>query len=227
MTSLQALISLLRVSGVNGEFIPQNPLFDLLTPEAITAELARASCPVEDIAEVTGTVSKWGQKTFAILTEMNALGYVSHFMAGNLLDAKLPFSSDDLLRVVWPDKPWLCTSFRKFQVDYVAPFLGYIPSHSIFREPTVLPFMEERKLSEGAFGKAFAVTLHPGHQGFFQGQEAVSSPRWHVVSGSRRHTNSGTPRTLLSSSAKSSPTTVWILPTYYDSLRKRRGCSSC
>jgi len=177
MSGLQEHISSLRVSGVNGDFIPQGSLFTLLDLRTVTFELQKANHPVEDVFETAELISRDGRKVFAILAELSALAHINRFTSRGFLDAKLPFSKTDLLDILGQDQTGLCALFKKLQVDYLAPLWGGgSSSHKILIDEAVLPFVRERELSAGGFGRAIAVQLHPEHQGFFE-EKANVGPR--------------------------------------------------
>lgn len=174
MSGLQERIGSLRVSGVYGDFIPQGSLFALLDLRTITSELQKANHPVEDIFETAELLSRDGRKVFAILAELSALAHIHRFTSRGFLDAKLPFGQTDLLVSLGQDQSGLCALFKRLQVDYVAPLWGDgLSSHKILDDEAVLPFVRERELSEGGFGRAIAVQLHSEHQGFFEEKGSV------------------------------------------------------
>lgn len=164
MTTLQQRVAALRVTGIYGDFIPQKRLFDLISRTVILEELRRNNYPPEDLHESSDILAKDGRKVFAILVEIGAVGYTAEFLAGNLLDGKLPLQEGDLDHF---DDTSLRVKFQKFQWDYVAPLWGVgSSSHKILSVREILPFTKEDFLSEGSSGKAFIVTLKATHQGF-------------------------------------------------------------
>ena len=179
MTTLQQRIAALRISGIYGDFIPQGELYALLSQEVILEELRKNKFPPEDLLEVAALLVKAGRKIFAILVEIDEVDYIADFLSNGLLDGKLEFRDEDLEKF---NNPGLIVKFLKFQWDYLAPLWGDgSSSHKSLSTKSILPFTEEKFLSEGSSGKAFVVTLKSTHQGFFNRSNTDVGPMDAVI----------------------------------------------
>ena len=164
MKTLQQRIAALRISGAYGDFIPQGELYALMSQKVIFEELRKNEYPPEDLSEAASLLVEAGRKVFAILVEIDGVDYTADFLSSGLLDGKLDLRKEDLDKF---NDPGLTVKFLKFQWDYIAPLWGDgSSSHKALSTRSILPFTEEKYLSEGSFGRVFIVTLKSTHQGF-------------------------------------------------------------
>lgn len=166
MTTLQQRINALRILGTHGDFIPQSSLYALLSRTVIADELRRNNYPPEELSEAADLLAAWGRKVFAILVEIDAVNSTAEFLSAGLLDGKLHLRQEDFNHF---NDPGLTVKFLKFQWDYIAPIWGDgSSSHKVLSTEAILPFTEEKPVSEGSFGLTFMITLKSTHQGFFE-----------------------------------------------------------
>ncbi len=166
MSILQQRIAALRVSGLRGDFIPQGDLHALVSQPVIIGELRHNNHPPEDLSEAVDLLVTGGRKVFAILVELGAVDRIADFLSADLLDGKLPLRNEDLEHF---NNPGLTVKFLKFQWDYIAPLWGDgSSSHKVLSTRSILPFTEEKPVSDGSFGRTFIVTLKSTHQRFFE-----------------------------------------------------------
>jgi hypothetical protein len=169
MASLRAKIQKLRcqVAGEAKAFVPHEDLYELLTRSVIyNAVHECAITPWYNLDQLVDKIHAGARRVFAILVILNGqekeiLHFIEHdHFQASPLDHKLPFSKADLEVIV----PSIAIDFYEKQWEFSAPIFSREADHRFLDIFTALPFLENKKISEGGFGEVFSVVLHPGHQ---------------------------------------------------------------
>ena len=160
-----------------GRFIPDSKLFEVLEDEDDNLEqcLKEGQIPVVERDEVLMLIRNGAQKLFAIIVLMryHPVRLILDFMRKDQmlqtsLDARLPFSLNDLNRIL-QDKS-LAHDFDRGQWEVLSPLFRPDRSHRELEAKTILPFIHEEPIlgAKGGFGIVSKVTLHEAHHCFDQ-----------------------------------------------------------
>ncbi|KAH8885909.1 kinase-like protein [Thozetella sp. PMI_491] len=153
--------SLRRKNFSRHYFVPELRLYSVLTEDAVRSALVDWPSYRQD--EVARNVVQRGRKIFGILLLSNLVAQLPKFIeVMKLDDAKLPFE-----RTVLEDIGLLeeqATDFYDNQWEFTAPTFLRGTLNRTFEEDTVLPFIANRELDEGGFGKVCEAELDPEHQ---------------------------------------------------------------
>ena len=158
-------------------FIPDSKLFEVLEDEDGNLEqcLREGQIPEVERDEVLMLIRDGAQKMFAIvvLMQYHPVRLILKFMRKDQmlqtsLDARLPFSLNDLNRIL-QDKS-LAHEFDRGQWEVLSPLFRPDRSHRELEAKTILPFVREEPIpgAKGGFGIVSKVTLHEAHHCFDQ-----------------------------------------------------------
>ena len=160
-----------------GRFIPDSRLFEILEDEEDNLEqcLREGQIPEVERDEVLMLIRDGAQKLFAtlVLMQYHPVRLILNFMRKDQmlqtsLDGRLPFSLDDLNRIL-QDKN-LAHEFDRGQWEVLSPLFSPDRSHRELEAKTILPFIREEPIpsAKGGFGIVSKVTLHQAHHCFDQ-----------------------------------------------------------
>ncbi|KAF1963918.1 hypothetical protein BU23DRAFT_576086 [Bimuria novae-zelandiae CBS 107.79] len=137
-------------------FLPRNQLLSALTPEAIKPALQEEKLePWQDLSSIAEKVHKSARRTFAILVALRLkateiLRFLEYDrLQTSAIDHRLPYSIEDLKKYV----PDFAQEFFEKQWEYCAPVFFKETDHHFLHDNTILPFLENTKISSGGFGK--------------------------------------------------------------------------
>lgn len=174
--TLRRQIQQLRIYADDDErcFIPQKPLYKLLTKEALRKVLI--SCHgvlpyyLDELVEI---ISKGARKIFAILILLRGEEeQISRFVQSDgfqrvALDHKLPFPKDTLCEFLPSDA---IDDFCRLQWEFIAPIFCKGALHRMLNARTRLPFVTHCDTGEeGGFGHIYDLEIHPEYQRFPDG----------------------------------------------------------
>lgn len=144
-------------------FFSSNDVCSLFTREAIVAAVAEFVPDECESVDISSTIFRKGQKTFAILLWNRKAGSITNFIEHRALDADLPLE-ETLSQSIVP-------AFGKsFALDWQWPFLPCTLDydmrlhHHFFRHELILPFVHQEKIGEGGFGEVFLTAVDSSQQ---------------------------------------------------------------
>lgn len=164
-------------------FLPDSKLVQILQESDQLLEECLREANIEQLEqkEILSVIRHGGQKVFAILVLMQGhpVELILNFMRGdqmlqNNLDAKLPFSVDELKLVIRDDL--LAGEFFRRQWELLSPLFRSDRTHRELKHQTILPFVQEMQIphGEGGCGIVTKVTLHAAHHHFKQDFNVIS-----------------------------------------------------
>lgn len=146
-------------------FIPHDSLYNLLTNDVIRDAFLQENMEVEHLDELAHEVASRARKIFSILLFINEVPLMrSFFKADQLqsgdLDSKLPFELDHLNKFLPGQES---EDFFDNQWEFAVPvFSGKVITRALHPK-TRLPFLNQAKKGNGAFGMVFGVEVQPEH----------------------------------------------------------------
>ena len=157
-------------------FLPARELDKLLTEPAIRRTMFASNLDSSILAEVLIATrpgvppSHSLRKVFAVLTLLDRVGDISHFMSKGIRDTGLPVSGE-VLRGIWPEDDLQAPAeFEKTQWRVLAPFFatGSGDSPEIYHYPlddrVILPFYSHDDTPiGGGYGTVRKVRIHESH----------------------------------------------------------------
>lgn len=166
------------------DFIPDSKLVQILKQADSNLEqcLMEANIDPLEYEEILSVIRNGGQKVFTILVLMQGhpVKLILNFMRGDqmlqsVLDAKLPFSIEELEDILKDDL--LASDFDERQWKVLSPLFRFDRTHRELKHQTILPFIDVKKLKngEGGCGTVTKVTLHADHHRFRQDFSVVSA----------------------------------------------------
>jgi len=146
-------------------YIPFAALDCLLDPSVIRACIFGSGITVHRQEEVITRIIDGGKRVLALLIRLDSVPSMVQFLesdqlTGQPLDAKLPFSREQLDAIV--ENNGVSESFYREQWQVITPVFKADMSHRKLDNYTVLPFKSSVCVGEGAFGEVFKVELDPG-----------------------------------------------------------------
>ena len=162
MEALVLKIRAIRKINLEGRgCVPTEALYQQLPESTIRQTLETSDINVVDRDHTSHVVFKKARKIFAILVMLDEpcliLNFIAsdQFQASSTLDHKLPLPEATLRTIV----PRLAERFYELQWEYLIPTLNRSTLNRSLAPETILPFVEERCIGEGAFGVAYAMTM--------------------------------------------------------------------
>jgi hypothetical protein len=147
-------------------FVPQKPLYRLLSPDVVSTTLRQNGISAFHIDSLMDKILKGGQKIFAILVllkgeESKILDFVKHDqLATSSLDSRLPYTLETLTIIV----PDIAHEFYEIQWEFLAPVFSKGVLHRELHDMIKLPFVHNKKIDTGGFGDVYEIALEPTHQ---------------------------------------------------------------
>ncbi len=137
-------------------FIDPKDLRSILTHTVILGAILECSFPVHLHAHLAHEIFHRGIKVFAILVQTRKPNSMTKFLERNELDARLPFSQEQLSDILQEDGKL----FLRSQWDFL-PHIFQRDYHQHIPNSYVLPFLVEKTLDEleGAFGVISEITI--------------------------------------------------------------------
>ncbi|KAF9767997.1 hypothetical protein IL306_014763, partial [Fusarium sp. DS 682] len=135
---------------------------DIIT-ERLIAEAIAPHVPDHRHKEVVLDVLHNGVRLFSILALIERLELIPKFISHRVLDNKLPLTDKaELLRIA-PESD----SFFDFQWEFFPWAFEKHCGHLIFSDATILPFLSDQQIGEGADGEISVVTIPALLQDFY------------------------------------------------------------
>lgn len=167
----------LRIKGLRREnadhrqFIPQLPLREVFSKDAIWKALHDSGIKRYQLDEMVDRILKDGIKIFAILVLTHQAGLTPRFIEeAEFHDQRLPFSLEIL------EKQLSLPSAKDFyekQWELIAPTFYRGTIHKSLNSRFILPFVLDQRIGSGAFGTVYEIELDHDHQqldDLFQGR---------------------------------------------------------
>ncbi|KAI1119941.1 kinase-like protein [Nemania abortiva] len=160
-TSLKALR---RRNASRHWFIPSLSFDLVVTEEAVRQTLVEFEVPVYLQEETVAKVFQHGRRIFATLLLLGYQDYLSYFIESDQIeDAKLPFKTEILVQEVRLPAG-KAADFEDRQWEVIAPTFRRGTLNRRLGEGTVLPFLKDERIGEGAFGTVYEVMIDADHQ---------------------------------------------------------------
>ncbi|KAL4953187.1 hypothetical protein BDW69DRAFT_165856 [Aspergillus filifer] len=161
-----------RVNYAGQPFVSHRMLTDQLTSEVIEGAVSKTKLERYNIREVTDTIMRGAQKTFAILVLINKPASIVSFIEKDnfqpiALDSRLPFDREALHERLEHD--YLVEKFYEQQAQFTAPIFSGNAIPRLLGSPIIFPFLHCGDDRRGGFGIVFKVTIPREHQTFAQG----------------------------------------------------------
>ncbi len=158
-------------------YIPHGPLIRLMTEDAIRGALHHEKVSRWRIREITSSILDGKQKTFAILVFSGHGKSVDKFLqAGSLqnspLDDMLPLNYDKLQEIFGHSVP--AKHFYDEQWQFLSPILSESVHRQTIDSRLALPFIAERLIGVGGFGRVLWTQIDDSHHTF-------DTARWKAV----------------------------------------------
>ena len=193
-----SILTLQRLNVYNENFVSSDDLRKVLTEDALRSALrdriSTDDCRLEpyNIEDVLKAVIQGAHRIFAILVHIRRTSSILQFMRHDRyqasgLDNRLPFRMEEL-RAIFPAQI-VRNEFYERQWHYSSPV--FCDSVVIRDLPvnTILPFVNEEPLGDGAFGDVYRIEIPPSHlciESVSKGQREVGSrpppaDRWKLL----------------------------------------------
>lgn len=164
---IQSLLCKVDGEGWDRKFVPRQALYELLTRDVVFDAIDKQEA-IEwyHKDKFTDWIMRGGRRIFAILVVMkNEESSISYFISHDSfketpLDEQLPFSVEVLNSI----NREIASDFYDRQWEFVSPILSKNVIHRILPCEVRMPFIHNRQIGQGAFGKIFEIRLHPDHQ---------------------------------------------------------------
>jgi hypothetical protein len=154
-----------RATGAGKYFVPEGSLQGQITYSDVQSLVI--GCGIEDFRqqEIVDSVLLKATKIFAILVLMDKVVLIIDFIKADQLlnqelDSKLPFSFDNLQKIIPQDD---VQDFYEKQWEFVAPLFSKDKGHRLLDVDTILPFAKDDQRDEGGFGWIFHTKIHSRH----------------------------------------------------------------
>ena len=146
----------LQKSASEHFFIDPKDIHSILTRDVILHAILECSFPIHLHAHLADEIFQRGVKVFAILIHIGKPDSMTKFLERNDLDARLPFSQEQLSDILQGDGKL----FLRSQWDFL-PHIFQRDHHQHIPDSHVLPFLIEKTLDEleGGFGAISEVTI--------------------------------------------------------------------
>lgn len=173
MEELQLSLQGLRIENFQDRyFVPQQSLYELMTPDAVREALNESKIARHHLQETVDAIVPGACKIFAVLVANDDVDLITRFIEHDQLqqslDQRLPFTRDQLNKILSGVSTIRIDRFLEKQWEFTAPiFSGKLIARSLERK-TVLPFMYEKKIGSGGFGIVYMIKLHNQHCTFEQ-----------------------------------------------------------
>jgi hypothetical protein len=151
-----------RENADNRWFIPQLRLYQVMSKDTVRKALQDAGIKSYHLDEIAEDVFIHGIKIFAILILTDQAKHTFKFIEkGELHDQRLPFSLDILeKRLLLP----FAKDFNERQWELTAPTFHRGTINKYLDNRSVLPFAEDERIGNGAFGTVYKIKLDHNHQ---------------------------------------------------------------
>ncbi|KAN0110019.1 Protein kinase-like domain containing protein [Hyaloscypha variabilis] len=169
MSNLRSQIKGIRLESTSFRFfVPELSFYALMQEDAIRSALADGLIDSFQQEELAQRIFQHGRKIFGILVLVKKAASVSKFVEANLLeDAKLPFKKGDLTQEVKLSLDE-AEKFEKKQWELLAPVFYRGTLNRRFQERIILPFKQEERIGNGAYGNVYKTVLPERHQELMQ-----------------------------------------------------------
>lgn len=151
-------------------FIPNGYIQQHITGEVVRQILEAVDIAKQHLGEALEFILEKARNTFAILVLIKEVPRIIRFIEidfrASTIDDRLPLSFEEL-RTLFPSSPSspsvVAKEFYEKQRELTAPVFS--ESHLCRRLPddTILPFVKETKIGEGAFGTVSKVEVEDSH----------------------------------------------------------------
>ncbi|KAH8882492.1 kinase-like protein, partial [Thozetella sp. PMI_491] len=147
-------------------YIPATELEKALSAENVKDAVVESKIQPYKQDEVVQAILHGGKKIFAVLLLIDEakcfVNFLGHDHLQNTpLDAKLPYTQPELDTILGEAAGVL---FHRTQWQVLAPVFRGDLSHRVFDKATILPFIHNVKIGNGAFGTVYEVVLDARHQ---------------------------------------------------------------
>lgn len=174
MQELQQAIWELRIENFQDKyFVPQQSLYNIMTPNAVLGVLRKCNIAQHQLQETVDTIVPGACKLFAILVTNDDVDFITRFiehdqLQQSMLDQRLPFTREQLCNILPAVHSMKIERFLEKQWEFMAPlFSGKLIARSLHKK-TVLPFTLDRKIGSGGFGIVYGIHIHDEHCKFEQ-----------------------------------------------------------
>ena len=146
----------LQKSASEQLFIDPKDLRSILTHNVILGAILECSFPLYLHAHLANEIFRRGIKVFAILIHIRKPDTMTRFLERNELDARLPFSQEQLSDMLHEDGKL----FLRCQWDFL-PHIFQRDHHQHIPDSYVLPFLMDKNLDglEGGFGNISEIKI--------------------------------------------------------------------
>jgi hypothetical protein len=178
MNPLRVEIMNLRRRNTMGQlYVPHGPLLRLLTEAAIRSALLHEKVSRWRVRKITSSILHGKQKAFAILVfSGHGKSVVKLIEADGLqhspLDHMLPLDYDKLQDIFGESVP--ARHFYDEQWQFLSPILSESVHRQTIDSRLALPFIDERQLGAGGFGRVIWTQIDDSHHTF-------DTARWKAV----------------------------------------------
>jgi len=143
-------------------FIPQLALCEALSEDAIWKALHDTRTKSYQLDEMVKHILTNGMKIFAVLVLTDQAALTSKFIEqGEFLDQRLPFSLDILGKQLSLPS---AKDFYERQWELTAPTFYRGTIHKSLDNRSILPFVRDERIGNGAFGTVYKIELDHDHQ---------------------------------------------------------------
>lgn len=156
LANLRDLLSSLRKTSASGDhFFIYNDLKERITRELVFDALVN-SVPLYRRPQAVDIVLERGLRLFCILVWIQQEDHIVQFLEHNTLDQRLPIVLELELKGISPN---INPRFHIDQWKFCPWYFDKFSTHMILQNNAILPFLDERKLAEGAGGDVSEVTV--------------------------------------------------------------------
>ncbi|KAK4210546.1 kinase-like domain-containing protein [Rhypophila decipiens] len=169
MEELREKLESIRFANTNWEgryFIPDDDLLNIVSESAVKISLRSLAVPLHEITDLTDGILQGARRCFAILVFIRHGEAISGFFRHDSLrshpDDRLPYTSEALQQIFEKDEASsVVRNFLEKQWEFFIPIMHQHSIDRILDKRTILPFLHEESVGEGAMGVVSKVKLHP------------------------------------------------------------------
>lgn len=167
MEAIKSKLVTIGIENYEAKFyIPFAELDKFLDAEIVRKAIIESGLELPEQDEVIQTVLSGGKRLFAILVEIRCLPAIVKIierdhLQDQPLDAKLPLDESYMVALLGESDG---KSFYRKQWNFMAPLFRGDLSHRILDRATILPFSDNRRIGQGAFGTVYEVVIDARHQ---------------------------------------------------------------
>jgi hypothetical protein len=175
---LQRQLEQIRINNADfKKFVPEKELHEVMARGIISKIVEEISLPC-DVQEIVDFILEGAQKVFGVLVLTSHVAYIKDFVRNDQLQTRhiddlLPFKKDQLQEIL--DDDYVATLFFDRQWEFSVPVFSGRIIPRVLESQTILPYLIDSPLTEGAYGSVYKIKIHTSHHSDNYGPTAMVS----------------------------------------------------